>query len=392
MRILWSSNAPWAFSGYATQTRATVPQLQALGHELAIAAFFGLQGGILNWNDVPIYPSMYHRYGQDAIAPHAAHFKADLMISLMDIWVCEPDRYPNTRWCPWFPIDHEPMPECVAAKAARAFYPITMSQFGKAMCDRIGLETGYVPHAIDTTVFTPMDRQEARAITGLPDDRFIVGMVAANKGIPSRKAFPQQLEAFARFQQGHPDALLYLHTSTGERETDGVNLIDLCESLALRVGHDVLFVDQYGYRMGAPDEQMAALYSSFDVLMSASLGEGFGIPILEAQACGTPVIVGAWTAMEELCFPGSIAIPKADATKMYTGLASYQWSVHPEALADALDQMWQRPPTREPLRHAALAYDSALVRETHWKPTLAEIGRRMMERDQLHAQRNGVHV
>jgi glycosyltransferase involved in cell wall biosynthesis len=287
------------------------------------------------------------------------------------------------------------MPECVASKAARAFAPIAMSQFGVAMCERIGLNALYVPHAIDTTVFAPMDRQEARSLTSLPSDRYIVGMVAANKGNPSRKAFPQQLEAFKLFQQRYePDAALYLHTSTGQYEGDAVNLIDLCDALELVPGRDVLFVDQYSYRLGCPDAQMAALYNSFDVLINASLGEGFGIPIVEAQACGTPVVVGDWTAMGELAFAGSLALPKGDATKVYTALASYQWSVHPEALCEALAAMWHTPPLREPLRTAALAYDAALIRETHWRPALHTIERRMHERNG-HAQnvlRTGVLV
>ena len=42
------------------------------------------------------------------------------------------------------------------------------------------------------------------------------------------------------------------------------------------------------------------------------MGEGFGVPIIEAQACGTPVITGDWTAMSEITRTG-LAIPKEDA-------------------------------------------------------------------------------
>jgi glycosyltransferase involved in cell wall biosynthesis len=45
---------------------------------------------------------------------------------------------------------------------------------------------------------------------------------------------------------------------------------------------------------------MAALYSAFDVLANPSYGEGFGIPVIEAQACSTRVIASGWAASADL--------------------------------------------------------------------------------------------
>jgi len=42
------------------------------------------------------------------------------------------------------------------------------------------------------------------------------------------------------------------------------------------------------------------LYNAADVFLSPSKGEGFGIPIIEAQACGAPVVVTDFTSMPEL--------------------------------------------------------------------------------------------
>lgn len=48
------------------------------------------------------------------------------------------------------------------------------------------------------------------------------------------------------------------------------------------------------------DKEMPLLYNSADVLVYTSLYEGFGLPILEAMACGTPVITSDLSAMKEI--------------------------------------------------------------------------------------------
>ena len=60
--ILIYSNAPWAPSGYGTQTAVWAKRFQSLGHNVAIAAFHGLQGAPLNWeNGIVVYPGSARR-------------------------------------------------------------------------------------------------------------------------------------------------------------------------------------------------------------------------------------------------------------------------------------------------------------------------------------------
>jgi glycosyltransferase involved in cell wall biosynthesis len=52
--------------------------------------------------------------------------------------------------------------------------------------------------------------------------------------------------------------------------------------------------------MGISDAAMAKLYSAFDVALQATVAEGFGLPIVEAQACGTPVVTTAYGPQAEI--------------------------------------------------------------------------------------------
>lgn len=378
MKINWLSNAPWAQTGYGCQTRLNVPRIKAAGHEVKISAFYGLEGGVLNWSGVMVLPRAYHPYGQDIIGAHAV--SDDIMISLIDAWVCEPRNYPNLRWCPWFPIDHDPLPPAVRVKVEQAYHRIVMSKFGAQMMDNAGLDYSYVPHGVETGTFKPIDRAEALETTGLPKDAFIVGMVAANKGNPSRKAFTQQLEAFAQFKKKHSDAVMYIHTNKSEHgENGGVNLPEFCAWLGLKVGADVLFPDAYQNLMGFPDEYMNALYNAFDVHTLVSCGEGFGIPIVEAQAAGCPVIVGDWTSMSELCFSGW-KVAKGEAEAHWTPIAAYQWFAHVDAIADKYELAYQQKGNkvyRQRARDGALNYDIDAVYRNYWEPTLAAIQKKI---------------
>jgi FkbM family methyltransferase len=392
MRISWLSNAAWANTGYGNQTRLFAPRIQGLGHDVQITAFYGLEGGVLNWGGpngpISVYPRGYHPYGLDVMSAHAQHFNADLMISLIDAWVIEPQMIlGGLRWAPWFPVDHEQIPEGVLRRVQTAWSRIVYSRHAERLVKAAGLDCYYVPHGVDTTAFRPVDRLEVREKLKWPKDKFIAGMVAANKGNPSRKAFPENLLAFAELKKKHSDVMLYLHTVPG-LENGGVDLIKLCDTLGLTTGFigrceasdvDVLFNDQYQTMIGLGDEYMNAVYNAMDVHLLVSMGEGFGLPIVEAQAAGCPVIVGDWTAMPELCFSGW-KVAKAEAEPTFTPMNAWQYTPHFEAIAERLEaafRMKDNPDYRKRARDGALKYDADKVTEKYWRPALDDMWKRI---------------
>ena len=387
LRLSVFGNAFWTGTGYARQALTLLPRFQALGHAVSLQASWGLHGGLLAWptpyGGIPVYPRVFDRYGQDTVLRHARHFRADLLLSLCDLPLFTLDNLRAIPVCPYFPVDHDPLPARIYERARLAFAPLVYSRFAERICREAGLDTvRYVTHPIDTALFTPGDRQQAREACGFPPqlrDRYLVGMVAMNKY--TRKRFDVHLQAFKAFQQRHPDAALYLHTYAGE-EMGGVDILALCESLELDVGRDVFLPPQYAMAAGLISEaELVQVYRSLDVLLLVSEGEGFGIPLLEAQACGIPVVTGDWTSMPELCFAGEI-VPRSETQCVWDGkFDSWHWVARPGAIAEALDALYEHPDpdNAQAARAGALRFDAERVVREEWAPLLTELEQRLVD-------------
>jgi len=306
--VLWYSNAPFAATGYGQQTAQIVPRLTAKGHKVAVAANYGIEGAPTKWHGTEIYPKGLSPYSDDVLTAHYldwAHRNPNnrpLLATLYDVWVFKSpslDSVPSIM--SWVPIDHTPTPPDVLAWCGRKnVTTVAMSRFGQTMLHKAGIDALYAPHGIEK-VFKPTTHIEGvsgRSIIGVPEDAFVVMMNAANKGNnPPRKAFGENLLGFAMFAKQHPDAYLYMHTE--QFGAHGINIPALAKACGIPDDR-IIFSDQYAVRNGMPQEVLPVLYSAADVLLACSFGEGFGIPVVEAQACGTRCITTGDTAQKEL--------------------------------------------------------------------------------------------
>ena len=71
-----------------------------------------------------------------------------------------------------------------------------------------------------------------------------------------------------------------------------------------------------------PDADLRALYAGADVFCYPSLLEGFGFPVLEAMAQGTPVVTSKGTSTEELAASAGVLVDARDASAIAAGIAS----------------------------------------------------------------------
>lgn len=383
MKILWAANTPWCGSGYGVQSELFTPALQALGHDVAFYATWGLQGGCLDYQGMRVYPSD-GQWGNRTMLHCAAHHGDGLentqIIALLDAWVLHTDGWPDdTRMAIWAPVDHWPLPPASRRVLSHpCVRPIAMARFGERMMQEAGLDPLYVPHGVETDVFKPLPdhREPVRAALGLPQDAYVVGMVAANTGSPDmhRKAFAQQFQAFARFREKHQDAVLFAHTNEYASDPNtGLNLRQLASACGIPRSA-ITFTEVFAWELGLKRSQLASLYSAFDVYLGAAMGEGFGVPIIEAQACGLPVIITDHSAMTELCGAGWLV----DGEDWYAGRQE-AWLKSPAvaSIVEALECAYQAADDaqlRQRAREFALEYDVDAVTEEFWVPALEHLG------------------
>jgi len=386
------SNSPYIPTGYGIQAGYLVERLKRDGIDVAALSNFGLEGRNSTLTtpagEIPHYARGFEPYSNDVIAMNHAHHTNnvnktrkdklnDLLITLYDVWVFKGkawDRLPKIA--SWTPLDHMTMPPGVLSWLKKPnVVPIAMSPHGKRQMEENGLECEYVPHAVDTNVMKPtyeVSGVETRKFMGLKKDDFVVGMNAANKagGLLHRKAFAENITAFSIFAKDKPDAKLYLHTDPFGG-AGGWNLFVLCESLGIRP-EQVLFPDMADYKYGIDTETLAAFYTTMDVMLTPSYGEGFGVPTIEAQACGTRVIGSNWAATPDLVSTDSWLVdgqPSWDA-----GQNAWWQTPSIPSIVNALEEAYKVRGTRSQKSiDFVKQFDVETVWTNHWLPVLNKL-------------------
>jgi len=291
MKLLWLSVAPWAPTGYGTVTRNVVRRMIDDGHEVTVATKH-FHCGTVVWEGIPTIPG-------DSIARLNRLVKKgefDYIISLLDNHGLNDV---PANWISYTPFDTQHVPHSIAKWLVHPKMIIALTKHGQTELQNIGYDCEYVPHGVDMGKFypDPILRELQRKEIGW-EDNFIIGSVGINYD-DDRKNYTGLLTAFKKFYDSHKDARLYLSTSPYDIQGNDT-LIKLMERLD--IVHLVKFGEPDSYYMGrVTDGMMANRYRMMDVFCMPTKGEGFGIPLIEAQACGTPVLTTGASTGPELC-------------------------------------------------------------------------------------------
>jgi len=127
---------------------------------------------------------------------------------------------------------------------------------------------------------------------------------------------------------------------------------------------------------------LAEIYNGFDIMCLATKGEGFGLPLIEAQACGLPVVTTNTTTGPELCKTGWLIDVDAD-DKFWIGTETWRLEPRPSNILKALEQahtawrsnLWTQ--MNQDARIAIADYSWDAVWTKYWMPLLKEMEARL---------------
>jgi D-inositol-3-phosphate glycosyltransferase len=226
-----------------------------------------------------------------------------------------------------------------------------------------------IPLGVRREIYRPLDKNVCRRNRGLTSlgDAYIVGNVNRNQ---PRKRWDLTLRYFAKWIHGDErlelrreedtvrgdpgtfkvrDAWLYLHVApTGDMGIQIQQLASYYKILTRLALHE----PPVWYGIG--EQQMAETYNCFDLAITTTQGEGFGLTTLEAMACGVPVVVPDWSALGEWCAGAAWMVP-CKTTEIGPPYVNVIGGVPDEyEFHNALSALYENPDYRETNSKAAL--------------------------------------
>lgn len=329
LKILLMSNAPFVFSGYGQAAHYLLKIFQKLHHEVACFAYYGLEGKVMQWEGIDLYPRGFDPYGNDIVEAHAAKFGADLVITNLDVWVLQNFGQKRFNWLPMVPVAEDPLTTGNNNSLHGALRVIAISKYGKQVLQEAGIPAEHIYLPIPTDFYHPLNKEKCKEAFNWPANAYIIGHIGMNRGF--RKGQDLLLQAFRLFLSEHHNSLLYMHTDT--RSNDGLDLEGLTRTLG--IASKVIFPSRYEAHQGWPPIKMKGLYNTFDLYLQPSLNEGQGMTVWEAESCGVPIVATNATALSE-AMEGADAIPIEPTNRVWLSNDSWGYEISVDDLAEAM--------------------------------------------------------
>ena len=350
-RVLLVSEAHYLGSGFGTYAKELLTRLHNTDkYELAEFASYGNMGErrSIPWLFYANLPQPNNKAEADTYNSNPSHsfgawrfdkvcldFKPDIVLCYrdpwMDNWIQHSPMRPYFHWV-WMPtVDSAPQRQEWINTFASCDAVLAYSEFGGEVLQQQGKTNinfqGCASPGIDPTAYKPLVKAEHRRNMNLSPDSFIIGTVMRNQ---KRKLFFELMKVFRLFLDQAPPEIaaktfLYLHTSYPEKIgwniAEGIVENGLggkvlmtyicrnCRQFFPHIFQDAIrpckFCGQFSavcptVALGVAAEDLPKIYNLFDIYVQYAICEGFGMPQVEAAACGVPIAATDYSAMRDV--------------------------------------------------------------------------------------------
>lgn len=275
--------------------------------------------------------NMFGRWRFDRVV---LDFKPDVVIDVRDYWMSAYQEISPCRkffhWILMPTVDSAPQQQLWINTYLNADAIFTYSDWGADILKQQSSNNinyiDTVSPGVDLSTFKIRDKSKCRQLMGVPQDAIILGSVMRNQ---KRKLIPELFVTFRKLLDKYEKAnnslgskiFLYLHTSYPDAGWDIPELLK-----EHRISNKVLFTNACrkcgdvscnvfvgpnticpncltknkvfpNVTAGVSSEQLSIIYNTFDMYIQYAICEGFGMPQVEAGACGIPIATVDYSAM-----------------------------------------------------------------------------------------------
>lgn len=396
-KLLWISDDPNIHSGNAKVTKNVLMHLQK---DFEITSVIGWNGlGQRHNFPYHIWPVDFlkrdHEEMMYLVAMVINEEKPDVLMvhgDIWDFWWLPKLKMPHVKKVGYITVDVHPLrPEWNEIWNSFDSLAIPSKWGAQLVKDVSNLSPSVVYEGVDTDIFKPLsdkERQDQRQNIrqscvkgGLWDPKFMITMLA--RAMP-RKNLPAGIRAIANLGKKYQDIghiILYPidETEPGSHNMDEYNRRYLNSKMAKIKGNSV------GPRSSMSDHDIAKTLGYSDILLFPSMHEGFGLPVLEAMACGCVPVAANCSTMPELLgneergLLANIGGIFVEASGKFSGME--EEVVSDESLLGKLESLHNNPSKLEELRTSGIAW----AKEKTWAKTaesLKEIAFKTLARNE----------
>lgn len=372
-KLLWVADFA-AMTGFGRVSGAVLPRLKE-DYEVVVLA--------CNWHGDPtpeqkefkMYPAsnrfQHAPFGEERIREIVEKEKPDIVFSLNDPWIVSEQyrriqdlhQQKKFKFVGYLTMDSYNWLGGIEPHINEWDALIAFTEFGAHEFVKGGVHKpiAVVPHGLDSEVFYPMDKSEARKRLTLKDDIFIVFNGNRNQ---FRKRIDITISAFARFAVDKPDAQLYLHMGLKDQGWDVMSLFGReMEKNNLDPNGRIILTANAPSPPNVEVDMLRAIYSCADIGVNTCKGGGWELVSFEQAACRVAQVVPDHTSTKEI-FEGYGKLIECNHVDVDTNYSREMPCPSTDHLVDILNGLYQ---DREELRRTAdLCYQRVTDPQFSW--------------------------